>query len=557
MKKNSLIDLGVMIDCSRNAVFTVEKLKQLLWYVAEFGMKQFFLYLEDLYELPDYPYFGYRRGRYSSQELKEIDLYAEGLGIEVIPCIQTLGHLKSALRWGWAKELKDTEDILLVGSEEVYLLIRRMIEFFASVFRSRTIHLGMDEAYALGLGRYLKEHGYRESLHLLEEHLDRVVGICRELQMKPMVWSDMFLRPFSKAGDYYQIDESKAAQTTAEDRRKPPDDLRLVYWDYYHDSPDFYRRFIRIHKSLSLNPAFAGGAWTWNGIAPNYRLAFKTTDAAVEACLSEEVNTIFCTVWFDDGAETPVETALPVMAYFAERVGLIEESAAQLLRRTTGIDWETIQLLGEFDALPQSSYADSIDANPSKWLLYQDPLLGLFDSYLERYDFTNHYRKLQQQLEQAEESLCFCSTSRFTDWQIPLFRYYRKLAGVLSMKADFGVRMRKAYRDGQLEVLKAAAEEDIPQLQKAVAELREYRKKVWFNSAKSFGFEIIDSRYGALQQRLQSAGERLSEYLRGELEAIEELDEQLLPFWNEPSDGKLILGKSCNEWQKIISASPL
>jgi len=34
------------------------------------------LYTEDTFELPGYPYFGHMRGRFSKEELKEIDDYA-------------------------------------------------------------------------------------------------------------------------------------------------------------------------------------------------------------------------------------------------------------------------------------------------------------------------------------------------------------------------------------------------------------------------------------------------------------------------------------------------
>ncbi len=34
------------------------------------------------------------------------------LGIEVVPCIQTLAHLKQTLRWPYGEGMKDTQDVL-------------------------------------------------------------------------------------------------------------------------------------------------------------------------------------------------------------------------------------------------------------------------------------------------------------------------------------------------------------------------------------------------------------------------------------------------------------
>ena len=80
---------GLMLDCSRNAVYKTEFVRKYLETMAFAGMNVLYLYLEDTYEVPEYPYFGLMRGRYSQKELKAIDSYAAVFGIEVVPCIQT------------------------------------------------------------------------------------------------------------------------------------------------------------------------------------------------------------------------------------------------------------------------------------------------------------------------------------------------------------------------------------------------------------------------------------------------------------------------------------
>ena len=88
---------GVLLDMSRGGVMRVSAVKKYLNYMAALGMNMLMLYMEDVYELEGYPFFGYQRGRYTKAELREIDDYADELGIEVIPCIQTLGHMAYAL----------------------------------------------------------------------------------------------------------------------------------------------------------------------------------------------------------------------------------------------------------------------------------------------------------------------------------------------------------------------------------------------------------------------------------------------------------------------------
>ncbi|EJW89797.1 glycosyl hydrolase family 20, catalytic domain protein, partial [gut metagenome] len=92
------------------------------------GLNQIYLYMEDVYEIPEDPYFGAYRGRYRYEELKKLDEYGKNVGVELIPCIQTLAHLRTYLKWPQARKLRDTSDILLVGSKETEKFVRAMIQ---------------------------------------------------------------------------------------------------------------------------------------------------------------------------------------------------------------------------------------------------------------------------------------------------------------------------------------------------------------------------------------------------------------------------------------------
>ena len=83
--------LGIMVDCSRNGVLRVEAAKRLLRHCALMGINLCMLYTEDTYQVPGEPFFGYLRGAYTQAELTELDDYAHNLGVEMMPCFQTLG----------------------------------------------------------------------------------------------------------------------------------------------------------------------------------------------------------------------------------------------------------------------------------------------------------------------------------------------------------------------------------------------------------------------------------------------------------------------------------
>lgn len=173
-------EVGAMLDCSRNAVLTPDTVKLMLRKMALMGMSVAMLYTEDTYEIPQQPYFGYLRGRYTQQQLRELDGYAADLGIELIPCIQTLAHLERALHWPQNDpDLRDTEDCLMVGEEKVYAYIEQMFQAVRACFHTQRIHIGMDEAWSLGLGNFRFKNGIVPAWELMNRHLSRVAALAQ------------------------------------------------------------------------------------------------------------------------------------------------------------------------------------------------------------------------------------------------------------------------------------------------------------------------------------------------------------------------------------------
>ncbi|MEG1742532.1 MAG: beta-N-acetylhexosaminidase, partial [Acetivibrio sp.] len=323
-------------------------MKEYIRNLAALGMNALMLYTEDTYEIKEYPYFGAFRGRYSESELRECDDYADLFGIEMIPCIQTLAHLHTPLRWNEFSKLKDTQDILLVGEEEVYHFIECMIQSASAPFRSRRIHLGMDEAHELGLGKYLDQNGFQDKFTIMNAHLNRVIALCRKNDLEPMIWSDMYFRIKSSTGDYYDVPETM----NFSESERPSEELGIIYWDYYHEEEEYYKSYLDLHKKLSKKVSFAGGGWTWNGVAPNYSKMKATTNAALAACKEKKVKEVFCTLWQDNGAETPMKTAFVGITLFAEHSFHETVSENALKERFEALwkeSYETYQLLDQFD----------------------------------------------------------------------------------------------------------------------------------------------------------------------------------------------------------------
>ena len=247
---------GAMVDMSRDAVMNVKTVKFMLRKMALMGLNMYMLYTEDTYELENYPYFGYMRGRYTKEEIRELDAYAIKLGIELIPCIQVLGHLATTLRWAAHRKVRDTANVLLVGAEETYKLIDEMFSTITECFTTKRIHMGMDETHDLGKGSYFSINGHREFKDIYAEHLKKVTDMAKAHGLKPMIWSDMIIKCGGKPGVY-----DPNTEITPELCALVPEGCELVFWDYYNPGEYFYSKNIENHNALGSHTIFAGGIW--------------------------------------------------------------------------------------------------------------------------------------------------------------------------------------------------------------------------------------------------------------------------------------------------------
>ena len=538
--------LGAMLDNSRNAVMTVESVKEICRLTARMGYNTLMLYTEDTYELEGHPYFGYMRGRYTAEELQEMDEYAALLGIELVPCIQTLAHLGTIFRWPAYAPLRDCGDILLAGDDRTYRLIADMLDTLSSCLRSRRIHIGMDEAHMLGLGEYLRRNGYQKRTDIMLEHLKRVTALCRERGYEPIMWSDMFFRLASKTGQYYD----PAAEVPDDLAAKVPAEVAVCYWDYYHTDPAVYDRMIDKHRKLPNPFWFAGGAWIWSGMTPLNHFSLKTGRAATDSLLRNGIKRVFVTAWGDDGAACSRYAALATLQLYAEAgwSGKTDpETLSQRLEACAGANAADFEAMELPNYLPGREDDGDCTWNPSRYLLFQDPLMGLFDRHVPA-GAGAYYDGCARKMADA--------AARGGRWAY-LFETLAALCRVLEIKADLGVRLKEAYDARDTAALRQIAGEDLPALDNRLAVLYEAFRRQWFKENKPFGWEVQSIRLGGLQARVREAARTVKDYLEGRQARIPELEGPRLFYDGRAQDESLPLALDQNVWKEIVTANVL
>ncbi|MBQ2677219.1 MAG: beta-N-acetylhexosaminidase [Clostridia bacterium] len=536
--QDNFTQLSFMMDCSRNKVMTVPAAKKMIRTLALLGYDAMHLYMEDTYQMEGYPYFGYMRGRFSKEQLKELDSYAKMFGVELIASIQTLAHLNCALRWNAHRDMLDLQDVLLADYDRTYQFIEDMLKNLSESLTSRRINIGMDEAYLLGYGKYRELHGEVDQHKIMLSHLNRVYALCEKYGYKPMMWADMFFR-IAGDGKYENVDQS----VSLEKFKDIPKGVTPIYWDYVTTDSEKYDYYMQQLKSISENCCFAGAAYKWAGVVPNNRFSLNCTKTALDCALKNGITDIMATGWGDDGDEASAFAVLPSISYYgSRRYG--SENYKPVLDAAINIDSDLLLML---DEPCYTCGNDSLTAfNPWRYALYQDPLCGLFDFHIKKGDNAS-FKAIADKISAVKKS---------AGEYAYLLDTIEKLCCVLSVKAELGLDLRSAYQQGD----KAALKDLTQQITLLIPKVNDYRKAIrtqWLKEANGCGFEYVDIKVAGVAARLQSAIDRINDYLEGNTPIIEELEQEPLPvepyLANVPHRSPVWAGN----WRNIVTGGSI
>ena len=520
-------NLGLQIDFSRNSAMRVDAVKDLMDTLALMGYRQLYLYLEDMYCISNRKYFGYMRGRYSPEELKELDDYAAGYDMELIPSVQTLGHMEQYLRWDESADIRDTAREMLVDAEETYQFITEALRTVTACFRTNKIILGLDEAHNLGLGKYLHLHGYEHKDTIFCRHLNRIFQITDALELEGMIYSDMFFRMAEPNGNYYA--ESTVIPQSVVD--KIPKNATLIYW-HYGEAPGCDDYMVQKHIGMHRKVVFFGGTWTWSGHLPHTQYAIRATREALPACAKYGIQDVVQSIWGDDDGMSCFHSySLLTLQYTAEYAYGHDDDAwlSKRFRFCTDGDMEAFLAMSDY----QSKYKfgelsdNFMELFRGKTLFWQDVLMGQADEYLQNHPMHTFYGKTAETFAKA--------AAQASKWQAH-YTYIETLFQYLSLKCEIAENLEPAYKAKNLAVLKEIANDQLPKLLTLTESCHIQHRKLWMDSNKPFGWETLDHHYGGMGARIRTACQRLDDYLAGQLPYLEELEQQRLPMvvnpWN-------------------------
>lgn len=532
--------LGAMPDASRNAVPKIETLKKFARILAIEGYNALMLYTEDTYEIEGYPYFGHLRGRYTKEELKELDDYCHLLGIELIPAIQTLAHLNGMFEWPDAYKYHDCNDIMLVGDESVYQLIDDMLSTMKSTLRTNKINIGLDEAKMLGSGRYLEKNEYKKRFMIMGDHLKRVKEICAKHGYEARIWSDMFFRMLNNG--VYRVKGTVVPQEIVD---SVPPELTLVYWDYIQPYVENYDEMFNQHKAFNNPIAFAGGDVSWYGLVPLNILGKRSCLCATESIYKHNIKEVYITMWGDDGASCSLFSTLHDIFIYGEACWGVhnerEKNATDRLLTCLNVDENVLLDFEQAHNLPGRTQLGYTVANPTKYILYNNVITGKFDAHIPD-GSDKHFQKVADLLRKEKNKLG--EFGYVADSII-------SLCDVLSVKAELGKRIRASYLNNNKDEISQIFTTEIPKTIELISSFRDTLRAQWNKENKMFGFDVISMRLGGVISQLETTKLTLNEWINGEIDTIEELEAPRLPYLpnaTEDNDGGII---QLNRWERM------
>lgn len=462
--------LGAMIDMSGNAVMKPSAVKRFCRMLAVLGYNTLvFKTVNGACLSADIDLEGFA-GRYTADELKELDVYAAELGITLTPCIQfsEMPAFDSVADFAAA-----LDNLLLICSENL---------------GGRKICLGFDRPALPGCGPYPKPCGNCPE-DKLGEYMQAASELCAKYGYETTVGSGVLDVTENEHGVTYAVSECTNV------------------------NPNHYREILGALREKTENAGFVGGDNGWYGAVPLSWLSHTVACATLPALKEFAPKEVYVAMWREDTGACSYFATLPVLFAYAEtcyaRTDYTEHLSARMLA-LCGVDFYDMVPLEDIPAIRCRLNTGRNIVNPAKYMLYDKVIGGAFDAHSS--GGVTHLKNMTvwmaERIERAgefayifEEQVAFCN--------------------LLACKADINETLRRAFRKGMPDTVRHVYDEHFDKAIDAVDLFLEKIRAQWDRECMDFGMELIEERMELVKHRIEEGRPILGAYLAGEIEQID------------------------------------
>lgn len=272
---------GIMLDVSRGKVPSDATLRGLVDACLRLKLNALMLYTEHTFRFRRHPHIGAGCSPLTAEQLRALDQYAAERHVQLIPCLQSLGHMEHVLEIPRYRKLAETQRRWSLSPAEpgTYELLEDLYGEYLPNFRSLLFNANCDEPFDLGQGKARDREEELGPGGVFLEHVERLRTLARGHGKRTMIWADVVHAHRDRVGE---ID---------------PD---LVLLDWWYEAELDYDR-VKVFAEHGLDFAVCPGTSSWNCLFPRLENSLLNIERYAEAARRHGALGLFVTDWGDFG----------------------------------------------------------------------------------------------------------------------------------------------------------------------------------------------------------------------------------------------------------------
>jgi hypothetical protein len=248
---------GLSDDMSRGQVSTEKNIKKIIRFLAKYKMNWYQPYMEDIIHFKSFPEIGKSRGRFTKQEVEELQDYAKKYHVSFVPDLETLAHQGNMLHLKPFRKYAEYPGATAFDtqSKAAVNFVKKLIGDILPWFDSKYFHIGGDESFDVGRGASKAAVNLNGLATVQANYYRRIYDFVHSHGKKVIMYGDMVLRH-----------PATLAQL--------PDSLIIMDWHYgATDKFPSVKVFSRAGQPFIVSP----GVSSWYRLYPNQSAAWVNT----------------------------------------------------------------------------------------------------------------------------------------------------------------------------------------------------------------------------------------------------------------------------------------
>ncbi len=272
---------GIMLDVSRGKVPTLDTLRELVDLCVRLKLNVLMLYVEHVFRFRRHPEIGADASPLEASDLLELDAYAAERHVQLVPSLQSLGHMDHVLEIPAYEHLAEGPRRWTLSPAEpgTYELLADLFDEYLPNFRSRLFNANCDEPFDLGSGKSAARHEELGPGGVYLEHVRRVRDLAGAHGKRTLIWGDV---------------------VHAHPERVPEIDRDLTLLDWWYEADCDYDRVARFREA-GLEFWVCPGTSSWNCLFPRVANSLENIRGWAEAGRRHGARGLLVTDWGDFG----------------------------------------------------------------------------------------------------------------------------------------------------------------------------------------------------------------------------------------------------------------